>query len=392
MLLELACAGEAGDLFPGISDGSALGRGGQGSTTVVGSAGAGGRPAPGEMLSSGGRGSSGAPPGAGLGGAGGAPLATGSGASSGSGDGATGGSSDAGASAGGSESGPGTAGDAGAGSAFPPERACDAPFGEPELVSGLGLGLPSYGPAPSSDGSMLLFSAIGSSEDIYFATRTSRGSVFSAAALVPGVNGEVTEEGTPFLSADGRELFFFSTRPGPDTVGDRDIWVATASGSGVAFEAPSVVPRVNHDGLDHLPRLSADGLTLMFVSGRDGSEGLSNIWAAERSSKSASFGEPFELPGVNTDAREEGFWLSADGLTLVFASNRASEGSASDMDIFVAVRPDRRSAFEDAQNLAVVNTPGIEIDPALTAGNSELFFASDRSGTMQIYRSARRCP
>ena len=125
------------------------------------------------------------------------------------------------------------------------------------------------------------------------------------------------------------------------------------------------------------------------MSGRDASALASNIWVAERPSLDAPFEDPVELQGVNTDAREEGFWLSHDGLTVYFASNRFADG---DMDIFVAVRPDRDSPFEEAQNLAVVNTPGLELDPALTADGFELFFVSDRSGTMQLYRSARLCP
>ena len=109
-----------------------------------------------------------------------------------------------------------------------------------------------------------------------------------------------------------------------------------------------------------------------------------------RQSPSAPFSEAVELAGVNTNAREEGFWLSPDGLTIYFASNRAADEA--DMDIWVATRPDTSSPFGDAENLSVVNSSGIEIDPALTADGFELFFASNRSGTMQLYRSARSCP
>jgi len=147
---------------------------------------------------------------------------------------------------------------------------------------------------------------------------------------------------------------------------------------------------VNFDGLDHLPRLSRDGLTLMFVSGRTSPNLGSNIWVSVRQSPSAPFSEPVELGGVNTNAREEGFWLSSDGLTIYFASNRAADEA--DMDIWVATRPDTSSPFGEAENLSVVNSTGIEIDPALTADGFELFFASNRSGTMQLYRSARSCP
>jgi Tol biopolymer transport system component len=73
---------------------------------------------------------------------------------------------------------------------------------------------------------------------------------------------------------------------------------------------------------------------------------------------------------------------------VFFASNRQPE---SNMDIWVATRADVGDAFGEPENLSVVNTAGIEIDPALTLDGFELFFAPDRGGTMQLYRTARIC-
>jgi Tol biopolymer transport system component len=284
--------------------------------------------------------------------------------------------------------------DAGAGSVAPP--VCDpcpcstGPFGAPELVQGLGLRVYTSGPAPSADGSTLYFSSVDEDddEDIFFATRSTRDNRFSVAALVPGVNRSDSADGTPFITADDRSLYFFSTRIDADAPGERDLWLSTRAGAAEAFSTPVVVPDVNSERLEHLPRLTPDGLTLMFVSGRSSPNQFSNIWQARRASVLAPWEEAVELPGVNTDVREEGFWLSADGLTLFFASNRA--GAL--MDIFVATRPDLQSAFGPASGLDVLNTSDDELDPALTTDGFELFFASDRSGTMQLYRSARQCP
>jgi Tol biopolymer transport system component len=260
-------------------------------------------------------------------------------------------------------------------------------------VTGLGLGVDTFGPAPSGDGLTLFFSAVDGDEDILFSTRQSRANAFGPAAPVPGVNRADSEEGTPFLDADGSALYFFSTRPSDEAQGDRDLWVAEAAGPGVAFAAPAVVAGVNGADLDHLPRLSPDGLTLMFVSTRVTTHGGSNILVSERPALGAPFSVPVELPGINSDARDEGFWTSEDGLTVYFASNRDPDRDPeADMDIWVAQRPDLASAFGAEENLAVVNTPGTEIDPAITADGFELFFVSDRNGSMQVFRSARQCP
>jgi hypothetical protein len=206
--------------------------------------------------------------------------------------------------------------------------------------------------------------------------------------LVPNLDAGATDEGTPFLSFDGLSLYFYSTRPAPGVAGDRDLWVATRSSPSADFSAPAVVPAVNSADIEHLPRLTRDDLTLLFVSGRDSPNAFSNIWIAERASRSEDFGPPSELPGINTSVREEGFALSPDGLTLYFASNRVV---VLDMDLWVATRPDTSAAFGAPAALDVLNSPQQELDPTLSADGSELFFASDRNGSTQLFRSLRSC-
>ena len=395
-LLALSCGGNVGDLFGkdaadiagggsgvgGRAGQSAAGQGDEGAASSGGSPGAvpvgvGARPGVGD-------------PGAG--------SASGGGARGGDANGAGGAGIGSGSGSGGADGGgpAGAPNAAGAGPDEPPPPCDPCPcssgaFGEPELVAGLEVaaGVDSFGPAPSADGLTLYLSSEGDQEDIFFATRPTRANRFSAVEPVLGVNDPSAADGTPFISADDTALYFFSDRPDPEAPGARDLWVATRPAAGTPFSAPGLVPGVNTAELEHLPRLSPDGLTLMFVSGRDTGNLSSNIWQTSRDNPSAPFSEPVELPGVNSDARDEGFWLSADGLTVFVASNRQSE--AADMDIWVATRADANDAFGVAENLSVVNTSGIEIDPAITLDGFELFFASDRGGSMQLYRSARIC-
>ncbi len=365
------CAGGTDDLFGGSAGLPSLG-GSSPSRGTIGLAGAGGRA--GGMLDAGQGGQQ-------SGGTGGVTNVATAGSGSGSGPGAGPGGA------------PAVVADAGAVVVSPPT--CDpcpcsvGPFGAPELVTGLGIDGESFGPALSADSLTLFFSSIGVDENIFFATRESRSAGFTSAASVSGLDVGGSEEGTPFLSFDGRSLYFFSTRPNADAIGGRDVWLAPRPSDAAPFAEPFVVPVINGGGLDHLPRLSQDELTLMFVSGRESPNAFSNIWVSERSARSENFSAPVELEGINTGAREEGFSLSADGLALYFASNRVAE---SDMDIWVATRPTVGSPFGAIENLSVVNTPGADIDPMLSADGFELFFASNRSGAVQLYRSARICP
>jgi Tol biopolymer transport system component len=245
-----------------------------------------------------------------------------------------------------------------------------------------------FGPAFSSSGNQLFFSSVDVDEDIFSAQRTGRTAAFAAATRVPNLDAGATEEGTPFLTFDELSLYFFSTRPGPGTAGDRDLWVATRESAVDDFSAPSVVPAVNGADIEHLPRLTRDELAILFVSGRDSPNAASNIWLAERASRSEAFGLARELPGVNTNAREEGFSLTPDGLSLYFASDRTTP---LDMDLWVATRSDASAAFGPPEALEALNTTEQELDPALSPDGFELFFASGRNGPVQLFRSVRLC-
>ena len=265
----------------------------------------------------------------------------------------------------------------------------EGPFGPAEQITGLGRA--ALGPALSADSLTLYFSSIDedAGEDIFSASRSDRGSAFSAASLVPNLDANGSVEGTPFISFDGLSLYFFSTREGLGAQGSRDIWLALRPDVGAPFAEPFVLPVVNATGLDHLPRLSRDETRLMFVSGRPSPNAFTNIWVAERASRAENFSEPVELAGVNSDVREEGFSLSGDGLTLLFASNRGTDQE--DTDIWVATRSDTTSPFGAAENLSVVNSTAPDIDPTLSDDGFELFFSSLRSGTFELYRAVRNC-
>ncbi len=293
---------------------------------------------------------------------------------------------------------PGPSGPGGAAPQPVPEPApCTAfgAFAEPEPITGLGLVGDTLGPALSADGLTMFFSLLGggseeaaADENIFSAPRKQGGSQFAPASLVPNLDAGGTEEGTPFLSFDGLSLYFFSTRPGPGAQGDRDIWVARRPALDAPFEEPAVVSGVNGPALDHLPHLTRDERAIFFVSNRESANGASNLWMAERESRSDEFSAPAEVPGINGSAREEGFTLSADGLTLFFASNRLT---LEQMDLFVATRPDAAASFAAPEPLVQLNSEVDELDPQLSPDGSELFFASSRDGAFQLFRATRQC-
>jgi Tol biopolymer transport system component len=262
-----------------------------------------------------------------------------------------------------------------------------AEFGEPQRLAGLEVAGALYGPALSPDGLSLYFSAIADAAGhLYVTTRQSRDSAVFSPALELASANSTTSEGTPFLAADG--LYFFSTRAGG--LGGRDLWFAPQSGEG-EFATPVVLQGVNGPSDELLPSFSADGLTMLFASTRPGGVGGMDIYSATRASNSAPFSAVVNVTELNSLADEGRMALSSDGLRAIFSSSRPD--SLGSWDLWEASRPDPGAAFSAPHNLAGLNSAASDVDVALSLDQAELFFASDRSGSSELWRSVRHgCP
>jgi hypothetical protein len=190
--------------------------------------------------------------------------------------------------------------------------------------------------------------------------------------LGPTINSSVREQ-TPSISADGLELYFRSTRAG----GGFDIWVTTRATTDDPWGTPvSLGPKVNRSPWvwDSCPSISADGLSLFFVSERFGGEGGLDIWVTTRPTKDESWAEPVNLgPTVNSSSGDFSPSISADGLSLYFAS-----GSG---DLWVTTRATVSEPWAEPVNLGpTVNSSSDEYCPSISADGLSLFFSSRRSG------------
>jgi len=93
---------------------------------------------------------------------------------------------------------------------------------------------------------------------------------------------------------------------------------------------------------------------------------------------------PRHLAGVNTSADEGGPALSADKLTLYFESSRAGG-----LDLYRATRDSTQADFGSVTALAQLNTSFDDNDPTLSADELTMYFASDRLGSGRLYRATR---
>jgi formylglycine-generating enzyme required for sulfatase activity len=196
--------------------------------------------------------------------------------------------------------------------------------------------------------------------------------------LGPVVNSE-DGEGTPFLAANGLTLYFDSGRPGG--AGSNDLWFCRRLSLTAPWGAPeNVGAPINTDTKEMGPSLSANELTLVFAREKTRNSGKFELWQATRDSLTSPWQTPVQLQSLGSAGAgfDDDPELSADGLTLLFHSNR-NKGNRE--DLFFSRRASRGEPWPAAQNLGpVVNSWFREMSPALSSDGLVLVFSSDRDG------------
>lgn len=185
----------------------------------------------------------------------------------------------------------------------------ESDFGPRQRIRGGG------GPSVSSDGCSLYFSENG---ELWVMTRDTIDADWGRAENIGQTVNSQHLDGKPSISADGRELYFISDRPGGGVVdsSDRSIWVAKREAVDSQWEEPVPIGLTGRS-----PSISADGLQLLFSCWfpTDGYGGV-DLCMVERASIDSDWGEPVNLgPEVNTAQSEVTAHLSADGSELYFA-------------------------------------------------------------------------
>lgn len=207
--------------------------------------------------------------------------------------------------------------------------------------------------------------------------------------LGAGVNSSAWETMSK-ISSDGLTLYFHSNRGGG--VGGSDIYKATRATKSDMFDnAVNLGDEINSSADDLPGHLAQDGLTLYFMSNRNGGHGGWDLYKATRDNENDSFGQVTNLgDGVNTAWDEFSLWVSADGLTMFFAEywNATSfrPGGEGGADIWVATRESTDQPFGNVVNVndfslgSSINSPqndfGITISQDWPASGSTLYFGT----------------
>ena len=205
-----------------------------------------------------------------------------------------------------------------------------------------------------------------------------------ASAIKPTPPNSSYSDGNPDISADNLTLIFSSRRPG-GLGGGSDIWQTTRVSTDDPWSEPvNLGPTINSPYYDTQPCISADGLSLVFSSDRPGGYGDRDIYLSTRATVSDPWLEPMNLgPIVNSPSSDSGPDISSDGLTLFFDSRRP--GGYGLADIYVTRRATTDAAWGAPVNLGpIVNDFHNNYTPCISADGSILHWWSQIGRLRQV--------
>jgi hypothetical protein len=222
--------------------------------------------------------------------------------------------------------------------------------------------------------------------DVWFATRSSASQPFGTPAPVSAVNGSSFETSSA-ISADGLALWFGSDRDGG--AGGVDVWVTQRPTRAGPWSTPVNVVALNSPA-DDIPRPPGQrALVMPMASTRPADtdpSGSYQTYLAARPAEGAPFAAPVPIPELDSpDGSTVDGCLTDDGLTLFFSATPGADGGAGAADLYVAWRRATNEPFSFKQPLDDLNTPHDERDPWLTPDGKTLYFTSDRDGVLNIY-------
>lgn len=237
-----------------------------------------------------------------------------------------------------------------------------------------------YLPVVTADEETLIFTRKASNNEDFFTSVKNAAQWSAAKSLSPNINTFEFNEGAQCISPDGNYLFFTGCNR-PDGLGRCDIYISKWEGT--EWSRPfNIGAPVNTPGWESQPSISADGRTLYFVSTRAGGKGGYDIWRSELRTD-ATWSVPVNMGAdINTAYDEQSPFIHPDDETLYFSSN--GWPGLGNKDLFVSRRKKQQqtpAGWGKPQNLGYpINTSGEESGLSISSSGKLAFFASDQKG------------
>ena len=207
----------------------------------------------------------------------------------------------------------------------------------------------------------------------------------------------------PFISPDNEMLFFQSDRPDNALESSAsDIWVSyrdrSLFGEVVFLPPQNLGTPINTkylEGMSSIRPGSNRGLHLYFtsvLSAERNGVGETDIFHSFLDLENFVWSEPAPVEGINTLFHDRMPYISSDGLSLFFSSNRP--GGYGGEDIWLSRYDKEKNRWGTPENAGgMINTKYDETSPAIHKNKVSLYFSSNRlggEGGFDIYLSQDR--
>ena len=220
---------------------------------------------------------------------------------------------------------------------------------------------------------------------------------FAAPEALPALSSPSSSELQPVPAPDGKRLYFNRTRFAGNTEGlaeSGDIWLSESADQGRTWAAPtrpSSPPGLNTAQNNAVQAVigSASSPALLLRGTYDAPGGLGDP-GASRVVLSGGRPVPLRIADFYSSSPATGYFLTPDEKFLLVSAEREDSQGANDLYL---CRPDGNGGYGAPQSLgAVVNSPGYEFAPWLSADTKTLYFSSyghQGYGSADIFVSQR---
>jgi len=258
------------------------------------------------------------------------------------------------------------------------------PFKPVNLGSAINTSQEEYLPAITADEETIIFTRRTNNNEDFYTSSKLNNKWKKSVSLSDNINTSTFNEGAQCISPDGMYLFFTGCNR-PDGNGRCDIYVCKREGKD--WSKPfNLGPPVNTSAWETQPSLTANGRTLYFVSSRAGGMGGEDIWKTELLD-GGKWSEPVNLgPNINTPYNEHSPFIHHDNTTLYFASD--GWPGLGNKDLFLSKKDDSGNWSKPLNLGYPINTSGEESGLTVSSNGLTAFFASDMKGGfggMDIY-------
>ncbi len=214
--------------------------------------------------------------------------------------------------------------------------------------------------------------------DIYTARRAAVTDPWSLPSRIDELSSASLETSME-VSTDGLTLYFSSNRPPSSSV---DVYVSTRPDRTSPWAAPVIVGSLSTTYDNDYNAQPWSDTVLYLGSDRMPASGGSDVFRATRTSASSAWDTPATVAGLDTQRYEGEAFADATG-AIWFTGD-----AAGDDDLWRAA-PNGDGTYADPELVPGINTQYAENDAWLSPDGHTLYFTSNRSGSLDIYMATR---